>query len=353
MWHTLSTIELQLARVGLGPEDRQRLQRDAVQARIDEADKSAPMLALLHLRDAAEYALNHGLGDLHDVAVVKMQAFAGTDIGMKSHKIPISLPADTVDGFIAQFTDAPSWQDALLLMIAMMPPSGRVEQNRAAAAELPSIAPLASMFPTMRMGPDGLPRQASPGDDAEHHLVETEIRQLQILGAIYVNSLLAIWEKWTGVNDNELAKFFAQRNHVSQPLALAIARSWRRFIEGDYEGATFSAIPRIERLVRELLLAVGEPVFHVSRGSTPGQYAGLGAMFAMLAGNGLDESWIRFLDTFLTRQDGHNYRNELLHGSIDEVSAFPAGLTLIAALYLSVGVGPVVIPEPDKEIPSS
>jgi hypothetical protein len=59
----------------------------------------------------------------------------------------------------------------------------------------------------------------------------------------------------------------------------------------------------------------------------------------MLEERGFDESWARFLATFFTRQEGMNYRNELLHGSVDEVSEGTATIVLIAVLFMAIGLG--------------
>lgn len=49
---------------------------------------------------------------------------------------------------------------------------------------------------------------------------------------------------------------------------------------------------------------MGEPVFRVEVGERAGGYPGLGALLGALAGYGLDESWLRFIDTYLARQEG-------------------------------------------------
>ncbi len=50
----------------------------------------------------------------------------------------------------------------------------------------------------------------------------------------------------------------------------------------------------------------------------------------------------------LVAPHGFNFRNELLHGSVDEVGEWIAGLTLIAALYLAFGITLTPTPPPDQ-----
>jgi Domain of unknown function (DUF4209) len=95
------------------------------------------------------------------------------------------------------------------------------------------------------------------------------------------------------------------------------------------------ASPRVETLIRNLVLALGLPVYRVQREKTPGQYPGLGVLLDGLAKAGLDSSWHRFLRTFLASPSGLNYRNELAHGFVDEVDRTYAALVLVAVLYLA------------------
>lgn len=54
------------------------------------------------------------------------------------------------------------------------------------------------------------------------------------------------------------------------PVAAAIARSFIRFFEGDAEGAVYTAIPRIETLTRELVVALDFPTYQTQRVTRPG-----------------------------------------------------------------------------------
>jgi hypothetical protein len=50
----------------------------------------------------------------------------------------------------------------------------------------------------------------------------------------------------------------------------------------------------------------------------------------------MDRSWNRFLWTFLVSPFGPNYRNELLHGYVDDATRIPAALTILAAIRLAL-----------------
>jgi hypothetical protein len=128
--------------------------------------------------------------------------------------------------------------------------------------------------------------------------------------------------------------------HVSTPVARSVARALLAFQAGRYEEATTVAMPRIESLVRALCDEKGVLRFRVQRDqrqgpSTRGQYPQLGALLVEIR-PWMDRSWDRFLWTFLVSPFGPNYRNELLHGYVDDATRIPATLTILAALRLAL-----------------
>lgn len=77
-------------------------------------------------------------------------------------------------------------------------------------------------------------------------------------------------------------------------------------------------------------------LYRVQREHAPGTYPGLGALLPQLLERGLDESWYRYFRTLLSAPNGWNFRNEALHGFVDDVGSPGAGLVLIAVLYLTL-----------------
>ncbi len=83
----------------------------------------------------------------------------------------------------------PTWQEALEELLTWGAPTGRVEENRAVAATIPGIAPLASSLPIdAALEPTDSPRSSVAGDDPTHLLVEQELRTLQIYGHLWAQS---------------------------------------------------------------------------------------------------------------------------------------------------------------------
>lgn len=179
---------------------------------------------------------------------------------------------------------------------------------------------------------------ATEEEKREQRLVDQEMFKTQVFAIFVAEALNRIWAKWGPLNREDLAAFLGRRSHVEPPLADALARDFLRFFQGDHEGASFTAIPRIEALTRAIVLAIPLPIYRTQRAQTPGQYPGLGVLLPELRRVGLDEPWYRFLYGFFANPRGHNTRNEVLHGFVYEPSETQAALSLIGALYLSVGL---------------
>ena len=345
-WHTVSTIDLQLKVAGDDDVKRTHLRREIVETWIGLAHDSAGAVRMAHLETAVTAARNFGFSDLVESITVEMQAIDIDDLGLVRRTYSITIPEEDLEEYLSQFTDAPSWQDALLAL-CVYPPSGDITANREAAAETARIAPLSAVLPRVRIGGDGLPRftASSEAEKEEVQLTDQEMRRLNVYGGILAEAVDRIWRKWGPLSEDELAAFF-QGPHVEPALAAALARDFLRYFSGDAEGAAYSGAPRVEALVRALVLTMGLPVYRTQRARTPGQYPGLGALLPALLAAGMDESWSRFLSSFLASPMGANARNELLHGFVNRVAPPTAALILIGALYLAKGVALVEAPPP-------
>ena len=158
------------------------------------------------------------------------------------------------------------------------------------------------------------------------------------VGAFLPTILDRIWEKWGPLSLDQLSEFFGEGSHVRPEVAGALARDFKRYFDGDHEGAAHTASAHVETLVRDIVLAIPLPIYRVQRQRDPGQYPGLGTLLSALRADGLDESWGRFLEGYLAKPIGSNVRNELLHGFEVDPGRSTATLVLLSALYLARGV---------------
>lgn len=356
IFFTERVIRFQLARAA-DDEARAKLQRELVEAWMQEAERSDPAHRTWNLTTAAARARDFGVNDLLAQLTSQLQQTKLEDHGLVQHKVTVPIDAAEAEAYVQGFLKQPSWREALLLLIANDPPTGKLERNRANAEEMVQIAPFAATLPATLLGADGLPRftAATDEDKAELRLIRCELGQLQVLGSFVTEILDRIGAKWGPIPADDLAAFFGDAVHVTPPVAATLARAFNRYFQGDFEAAGYVATPHIERLVRDIVLAVNEPAYRLQRGKTPGQYAGLGALLPVLQRAGADEDWLRFLQTVFATTAGMNFRNDLLHGFVDEIHAGHAALVLLAALYLTRGVNLEVAPggpEGSEEPPS-
>lgn len=335
VWNTMSTIQLQLERPGLDSSQREALHRHQVEAYLEAAEDVAPMLAMLHLQDAAKIAEDYHLEDLRRTALERLQRLQPEDLGLTRHEVSVEVDRAPIEEWFESIVGHDTWQEAFVHLLAAGPPTGQVEANRSMAAEIPGVAPFSTMVPRIRIGPDGLPRYMSEGGDPDELLAEVETNRLQITGPLIAEALRRILEKWSPLNEEELAAFMGQHHHVPDDVATALAASMARHIAGDHDAAGFTALPKVERIAREMVRAMGEPVFRPPTPVTPAMFVGLGTLIEILEDHDLDPSWARFFKSFLAGHRGLNLRNEALHGAIIRIGEVHSALVLLAALYLA------------------
>jgi hypothetical protein len=115
-----------------------------------------------------------------------------------------------------------------------------------------------------------------------------------------------------------------------------IVGALQRFWIGDPQGATYTLVPSIEALIRELILDVNHGMYRLQRTHAPGQYPGLGAMLDLLPELfGLSPSYLRFLKVVLTHPAGFNLRNRLAHGINEYSDPGHAALVIHTVLVLA------------------
>jgi hypothetical protein len=356
IFFTERVIRFQLERAP-DNETRTKLHRELVEAWMQEAEQSNPAHRTWNLTTAAARARDFGINDLLAQLTSELQQTKLEDHGLVEHRVSVPIDGAEAEAYVQGFLDQASWREALLLLIANDPPTGKLERNRANAEEMVRIAPLTATLQATLLGADGLPRFTAATDEeqAELRLIRCELAQLQVLGSFVTKILHRIGVKWGPIPVEDLAAFLGEAAHVAPPVSATLARAFNRYFQDDFEAAGYTATPQIERLVRDIVLAVNEPAYRLQRGKTPGQYAGLGALLPVLQRAGVTESWLRFLQTVFAATAGMNFRNDLLHGFVDEIHAGHAALALLAALYLTRGVileaAPADPPAPEASIP--
>ena len=343
------------------PDQRARGQRERVQAWLDHAAIFPPGLhRMSFLQTAAKLANEYGLPDLVAQATEGLQEIGLEALDLKPIGAAMEVPADVFDDLVEAQLQQGTLGDALRGLVDQSPPSGKKDENEAFATRMEHETPFVSMIPTMRVSGDGLPiiGASSEHDHADERLAKVESPRMGIAGEVVAQVFERAIERFALILD-DIVESLPWLPHVSPSARRTIAKALLRFAEGEYEEAATVVMPKVEALVRGLAEEKKVLQFRVQRDSsrgpsTRGQYPQLGNLLAQIEPWN-DPSWARFLSTFLVSPFGRNYRNELLHGFIDDVMRVDAALTILCALRLALiplAQGDATANEDDGEQPA-
>ena len=224
-WHTVSTIEYQLQMAG-SDEERARSSSVTSWTWVGLAHESAGAVRMANLEAAVTAARNFGFGDLVENITAEMQAIDVEDLGLvrgptpsRSRRRPWKVPP--------QFTNAPTWQDALTICALtrrrvtspVIAKPRRDRQDRSAPAAIPRV----------RIGGDGLPRftVSTDAEKEEWQLTEQDMHRPNVQGSILAEALDRIWKKRVPIPQDDFTAFL-QGTHVGPSLAAALARDTDR-----------------------------------------------------------------------------------------------------------------------------
>lgn len=327
----------QLVRAAADPMRQSAIWRDRVEAWLEAAERDEGMRRAIFLQTAVEHAVASGDRQLRQRATVRMQAVTLDELGLQGIETGMVLRGEDIARAVRPVTDARDWRSALLAFAAIGPPTGDAAANRRIVEDQAAEFVFSAIFPMSRIGGDGLIRFTATTDEerAEYRLSQHEIFNLQMQAPLVAEALLRFPSHHDLPSPGELAAHFGQSPLVHPQLALGLARSYHRWWAGDYEGAAYTVVPRVEALARNLLLGINEGIYRLQRERKPGQYPGLGSLLASLHDHRLDESWYRYLSTLLVSPTGANLRNELLHGFERDVDFVLSALFLQCAAFLA------------------
>jgi len=313
-----------------------QLQREHVQAYLAQADLFPGLIRMVNLEEAAQLATSYGLTDLLKTAVAEMQGMSLDELGLNKLSFTVTMPAGALKAHVGRYTEQASLAEALRLLVNDASPTGDIASNRTISTNTSKAAPAIDIFTVKHIGEDALSRYTATNDEerADEKLARTENLHMALAMDGFARIFDALMTKFTPTRD-ELIELIGAEDHVSAGTATTIAKALEAFHATNYEEAATMTMPRIETLARARLAAAGELQFRIQQGHDRGQYPQLGGILRALELH-LDESWYRFLKTFLVSQFGSNFRNELAHGFVEEVGGHQAALTIVAALHLAL-----------------
>lgn len=340
---TLDTVKIQQSLFKSDPERIKTLDREVVESYRAKASTSEGILKLTFLTDAAKYAQAHGLSDLYDKTVLEMQGLGFESLGLTKIQSEITIEGAELaalrmemDKFVATIVEQPTLLQALSTLVQLSPPTGEVTRNMKTVEEIAQATPISALIPKTHIRPDGLASFTASTEDEKLDEALSEVEAMSMYGPfqVHTRALFEILGRFEPTIE-ELADLLIKEPHVSAATARTLAKALLHFQDGDYESAATNVAPKIETMGRALLAALGVPTYRVQQGQ---RRAGIQQLSPLLSDlkPWLDPSWHRFLQTFLVGKFAGNYRNDLLHGYLDEVHAVPSSFVLIAALHLAL-----------------
>lgn len=327
------------------PDDEARRQvwRRRVAVFTEDAAAASGIIRAVRLQQALGLAEASGDKELRQQAAAALQTVRRDDLALMSFSATSRLYEEEFEQQVTAVSAGNSWQQSLITFAEWPPLSGDTERNRDLIRRRQAEHPLSALFPTQLLGPEGLPAYTgtSEEDRFDVDLVRWETDLTEQWLPIVAAALHEIPRRHGLPDLKDISSFLAGWPAVDGPLAPALARALLRYWTGDSEGAAYTVLPRIESIIRALVLSTARGVYRLQREHKPGQYAGLGQLLPILPEEfGLDESRTRFLDALLRHPAGLNLRNNMLHGFVGDPGPGIAATLLHAALFLCASVLP-------------
>lgn len=181
------------------PLKREQLRPETVMAYHQHAMKFPPgPMRMSFLEDAAKIATQYGLTDLAGKAVEEMQQMTLDDLDLKAFTMTLSIPADPINDYVANFIGQPSLADAIRLLVTSEAPTGNLDRNRSATRKSAEQVPFAAPLPATHVGDDGLARYTAAFDDdrLDQQLARAEVMAVGIAGPVTARILDGLLAKF-------------------------------------------------------------------------------------------------------------------------------------------------------------
>ncbi|MFK0119233.1 DUF4209 domain-containing protein [Streptomyces sp. NPDC090994] len=279
------------------------------------------------LTQAATEARDRGLSELRMRAEMALQQTDPDSLGWTRIGGPIMFPQGLFNWARAHIDAAADLQDALWRTAVDVHPAMREQAADARAREG------LWRIPRTRINTAGPVQVAPPVDADDDHVVELQVRAIDILGYLTVEQLDRIHERFAP-DEAELVTALVHDTVLPEARARTLSYAFRYFWLGELDAAACIALPQVEQILRQLLRS-RVPIVSVAKGQTPGAVDQMGGLLRSMPAAGYPRDWSRALELLLVDPDrGMNLRNKVCHGLIDTLPKHRVALILQAALYL-------------------
>lgn len=334
---TINWVAKYRIRAADGEDETRRARRRHVEKYLQlSLGDDVPFRSMLWAERAVALSTDYGLQDLHDEAVVRMQALSRTDLGWERVTSELSIPVALIRQRERLVAKMSSWEQAVAAFLASESPSDSQASNRVQAAGMQSG--ILELFSGRSFGSHQLPERTH-GPAEEERLAKIVQMNLLRSSIILRIDLDAITQRFGVPSEDSIVAFLSALYGSSPALVVPYARGLLLHWQGDPSGAARLAIPLIETGARELLFLLNQPLYRMERGSSPGRFPAMDFYLDRLQDVGLDEDWVVALRATLL-SGGMNLRNLLAHGFKVDFTREQSALVLrLAGLFIAMPVG--------------
>jgi hypothetical protein len=333
-----SVVELQLASAGPNRDRRRGIALEAVRAWEERAHASDGLLRTAYLERALAIAANEGLSEEAQRFRAELQVpRSPEELGMKRVAAEVSLPVEVFEAQLDAMVAGASPAERLVALAAQCPLIEDTEPATSFVREQMRSHPLSNLFPTVVLNSDGVPMAHITTDEQKFRkaLADYESNGIVVWSVLLVEALDRL-AKSGGVDADAVAEHLVGEI-LDSDTAAALGRAFDHYNNGDYEACLMTALPRIERAIREAARQAGLAVYDEPRsdGTRYGAYKGLGKLLRVLKDH-VPESHRGYMERALVDQLSLNLRNRALHGLMAQVVPGDAAIALHISLILGL-----------------
>jgi hypothetical protein len=319
---------------------RQQLWRRRVDAYLTSADDAESEIMRILLREkAVQIADKSGIQEVRERAASVLQTARDRDLEVIRAESSSDLYDELFEEMRDRFIAGDTWERALMSFATCGPLNGNTARNKEMVHEHHNLAPLTALFPATVFGPGNLPyfRATTPDEKFEYDLTKLEAQIIAGMLGPLIAALHEIPRRFGLPTTRQLAEFLVTWPGIHRSALPSIVLALQRFWIGDTPGAIHTLVPKIETLIRELLLRIDYGMYALEQSHRPGQYPALGFLIDALAGRfNISESGVRFLKVVLNEPAGLNIRNQFAHGIVEYGDVGTAALMIHTALFVGI-----------------
>ncbi len=268
-----------------------------------------------------------------------MQAIGPDEVDLQTISVATEIPAPQIESFIGSIVGDNGIESALMRFGFWGPPTGDPAANAKAVNETMSRSLVWQLLSVSAIDGQGRPVRdfVSEEDRRDAAMIEQETFGAGIHGALATLVLDRMGEQFAPPSEQLTALF--ETRFITSEQADAFSRAFAHYWSGRHDESIHIALPRVEAVLRRMLVSAGGIAYTEPQGGRPGQEKTLGTVLSELRPALPDEGWRRSMLVLLTEPTSFNIRNKYLHGLVSQTEKLETALTLQIAAYLRL-LGP-------------